>query len=71
MGPDTDPPKRPLREIGSRMLVIFAAFFLIAFVGAHFVGIGKLHPQTQPIIPSIILATVVGVVMVIALRNSI
>jgi hypothetical protein len=67
-----DPPKRPLFGIAVQLLTIFVTFFTLTFIMVHFVG-RKWHPMDDPvpIIPSIVMATVVGLGMTIYLARSI
>jgi hypothetical protein len=65
------PPKRPLSDIAFRLLFIFAIFFTLSFVGTHFVG-SKYHSgDTMATGPSIVVATIVGLVMTIYLAKSV
>jgi hypothetical protein len=64
------PPKRPLLGIVLRLLIIFATFFTLSFIGTHFLG-SKYHPTSEPMAtgPSIVVATIVALVMTIYLAK--
>jgi hypothetical protein len=66
------PPKRPFLDIALRLVAIFIMFFTLSFVGTHFLG-DKYHPTNDPMPagPSIVVATVVGLVMTIYLAKSV
>lgn len=68
--PET-PRKRSLLYIALRLFVIFLTFFTLGFMGMHFLG-SKYHPTSAPMAtgPSLIVATIVGLVMTIYLAKS-
>jgi hypothetical protein len=66
------PAKRPLLGIVLRLLIIFATFFTLSFIVAHFFD-SKYHPTSEPMSagPSIVVATIVALVVTIYLARSV
>lgn len=70
--PPEGSPKRSLLDIGLRLFVIFVTFFALSFMGTHFFG-SKYHPTSDPMAtgPSLVVATIVGLVMTICLARTV